>query len=366
MLWLQPAGDGTQLVWAAYDGSGWSLPEPITTGQDFLINWADFPSLAMAGETPIAAHWLEVVPGGIYAYHAKLAFRSESGTWSQPVTIHRDRSATEHGFVAMSPVDSGDVLAIWLDGHRTIGQAGQSHEKHAASPDLSTAMTLRSVVLSRDGKPGEETEIDGSVCDCCQTSLARSGNRIIAVYRNRTRDEVRDIYSAVFDLRDGRWGAPRALSQDGWEIAGCPVNGPAVAAFADTVIATWFSAANEQPRTYMSVSRDGGLTFSGARPLGHEASIGRVGVSFNDAGQALLTWMESADERAVVYGRLWAPSGLGERFIIGDIDASRASGFPRAAALGKDFLVAWTEPGFESEVVTESSVTTVLVSLSVH
>jgi hypothetical protein len=180
----------------------------------------------------------------------------------------------------------------------------------------------------------------------------------VVVYRNRTASEVRDIYRVVYDLEQERWGEPAALSTEEWNIAGCPVNGPQLAAFGQTVIATWFSAADNRPRSYIAVSQDSGLTFDTAQTLDDGASMGRVGIVVNRDGVALLTWIAATDGRAMVYGRMWQASGLGDTFEIGVIDASRGSGFPRPAAAGGNFLLAWTE----LEEGTQAGVRTVLVS----
>lgn len=361
MSWFEPdlaspGPEGMKLMWAAFDGQGWSLPETVQSqkGEGFFVNWADFPSIVAVGETPIAAHWPQAVPGSSYAYHVNLAFRTDEGGWSEPITPHADQSATEHGFVSLVPIDQGRVFAIWLDGYQTkvAGHGAASHAASAGTPDLSTAMTLRSAMIHRDGSRGEELEVDSAVCDCCQTSAARSGNRIIVVYRDRSAAEVRDTYRAIYDLEEGAWSEPLALSHEGWEIAGCPVNGPQVAAHGDTVIATWFTAVDDAPRSYLAVSRDGGLGFEETQLLDHGASMGRTATTFNSEGTALLTWIGPAEAPTLVYGRLWRASGLSERFVIGEIEASRASGFPRTAAAGADFLVAWTVPDAESRIKT--------------
>lgn len=339
-----------KLLWAAYDGTDWTAPELITAGDQFFVNWADFPSLTQLDGAPLAAHWPKKVSGGIYAYHVNMAFRTETGAWSEPITPHQDLSATEHGFVSMLPVDRNRVLALWLDGYRTQApvEGEGAHDGHGGD----AVMTLHSAMVHRDGSLAKEVEVDDSVCDCCQTAMARAGNRIIAVYRNRTSDEIRDIYRAVYDLDEGRWSEPVALSNDGWKIAGCPVNGPQIAAHGDTVIAAWFTAANDQPRSYMAVSTDGGLTFGQAVGLDNGSSIGRVGIAFNDSGEALLSWIGAHEEPSRVYGRLWREAGLEVPFVIGEIDGSRASGFPRLAGLGNGFLVAWTEPVSASGIKT--------------
>ena len=62
------------------------------------------------------------------------------------------------------------------------------------------------------------------------------------------------------------------MARDGWKIDACPVNGPAVAAAADTVVVAWFTAA-DMPRVRLAYSRDGGRSF--AAPI--EVASGAVG-----------------------------------------------------------------------------------------
>ena len=47
-------------------------------------------------------------------------------------------------------------------------------------------------------------------------------------FRNRTDDEIRDIYVTRYEM--GRWTAGKAVHDDGWQIHACPINGPAVSA----------------------------------------------------------------------------------------------------------------------------------------
>ena len=126
--------------------------------------------------------------------------------------------------------------------------------------------------------------------------------------------------------------------------AGCPVNGPQIAAHGEIVIATWFTAAKHMASSYMSVSIDGGHNWSASEPIHVGETTGRVGVAINRAGDALMTWVEMGQEKSAVHGRFWQPGKLGEAFKIGEIESSRSSGFPRLAAIGDDFIVAWTEP----------------------
>ena len=83
-----------------------------------------------------------------------------------------------------------------------------------------------------------ETQIfDGLVCDCCQTDIAQVDKGAVLVFRIRTEGEHRDIYYSR--LINGRWSESKPVASDEWLIAGCPVNGPSVAASSAQTAVAW-------------------------------------------------------------------------------------------------------------------------------
>ena len=95
------------------------------------------------------------------------------------------------------------------------------------------------------------------------------------VYRDRSENEIRDIY---YTRRvNGSWMPPQTVFADNWEIAGCPVNGPAVAAEGNSVAVAWFSSPGESgPQVKVSFSGDNGKRFN--KPIridGGRISFGR-------------------------------------------------------------------------------------------
>jgi hypothetical protein len=65
-------------------------------------------------------------------------------------------------------------------------------------------------------------------------------------YRDRSENEVRDI-SVVRHVGE-RWSKRVTISDDSWQIAACPVNGPAVAAESAHVIVAGYAAPESQSR----------------------------------------------------------------------------------------------------------------------
>ena len=340
LSWQEPQGDQTQLRYSRLGNTGWSEPQIVAQGDSWFVNWADFPSVMPVSENLWAAHWLSKRPGGIYAYDVALALSADGGkTWGNSITPHRDNTATEHGFVSLYPAADG-VGVVWLDGRNTTA-AGSDHA-HSEEPG-NGGMTLRHAVVTADGVISEEAELDALVCDCCQTSVAIASEGPVAVYRNRTEEEIRDIY--ITRYIKGKWQPGQPVSNDGWKISGCPVNGPAVAAQGDTVAVAWFTMADDIPRVRFARSLDGGQTFNEAIDIDDDAPSGRVDLVLLNNGVAAISWLDEGDNGAgAIRVQLMHPDGsIIAVHTIATTELSRPAGFPQLASDGNSLIVAWTD-----------------------
>jgi hypothetical protein len=341
LSWLEPRPEGGHsLRFATLRGDGWDAPRTISEGDGWFVNWADFPSLVALSDDRLAAHWLVRSGPGTYAYDVHVSQSADGGeSWTPSVVPHRDGTQTEHGFVSLFPWEDGNLAAIWLDGRNFVGAEGHGHDAPGGGPD----MMLKHTTFTADGTPTAEVLLDPRICDCCQTSVALTSRGPLAVYRDRSADEVRDI--SVVRYVDGRWTEPRPVHRDEWRIPGCPVNGPAVTAEGDRVAVAWFTAADDEPRVQIAFSDDAGESFDAPLRVDGGDPIGRVDVIMLADGDALVSWVERAGDGAEIRLRRMRPQGGGTAWSVAATSAARASGFPRMA-LGRDRLVlAWTEPG---------------------
>jgi hypothetical protein len=335
LTWLEPvAGRRHALKVATRAGGRWSEPRTIAASDSFFVNWADFPSLVTLADGSWIAHWLARVPGGVYAYHVRLAVsRDQGATWSAPVTAHADSTPQEHGFVAMVPWDDSTAAAVWLDG-RAMRLAGPAEE---AEGD----MTLRFRTVTSSSTLGSEALLDARTCECCQTALARTAAGLVAAYRDRSPEEIRDIHAVRYAA--GQWTAPAPVARDGWHYPGCPVNGPALAAAGDTVAIAWYTAAGDAPRVFAAFSFDGGATWGARRAVDDGRPLGRVDVELLADGGALVAWLESGQGEAEVRARRIPPSGdVPRSWRVAASAEARSSGFPRLLRLGNEVLFTWT------------------------
>jgi hypothetical protein len=221
-------------------------------------------------------------------------------------------------------------------------------DEHAPAAE---SMTLRYAAIDADGKLSDEAQLDERVCECCQTSAAMTSEGAIAVYRDRSASEVRDIYS-VRQI-NGRWSAPQAVQADNWEITGCPVNGPSVAADGRRAVVAWFTGKGDAPHVKVSFSQDAGATFGHPIEVDDGETVGRVDTLLLPDGSALVCWLSgNAGGGAIKVRRVRADGTLGPAAVIAKTDISRSSGFPRMARLGDEVHFAWTEFGKPSHVRT--------------
>jgi hypothetical protein len=326
LTWLETTKEGHALRYSRWDGKVFTEPSTVHASDQFFANWADFSSVLPFGKGKLAAHWLEKAAAGTYEYDVLIAISDDSGrTWSPGVKPHRDGTLSEHGFVSLSPEGEG-FRALWLD--------GRHYEKTKEMALVSTPF---------DGKGfAEETVVDARVCECCQTGMAAlDGGGFLAAYRDRSSEEIRDISYVRF--ASGRWSEPRTLNADGWELAGCPVNGPQVVASGQQAAVAWFTASKDEPRAQVVFSEDGGVTFGKPVRVDAGSALGRVDVELLD-GDAVVTWLGRASERGEILARRVSFKGETSEIVrVARTGVDRASGFPRTASFRGSIYVAWTE-----------------------
>ena len=333
LSWMEQDQAGAALHFSRYSDGRWSTPGTVATGVDMFVNWADMPSVQPMGGNRLAAHWLEMSADLTYSYDVVFVQSDDGGrTWSEPLRPHDDGTPTEHGFVSMF-VDDGGTGLIWLDGRMT-GNA-------AAGDPKATGMTLRAASVDPDSTIRNEQLVDELICDCCQTDIAVAASGAVAVYRDRSAGEIRDI--AVTRRIDGRWQPGTLVVADNWEIPGCPVNGPSIVAHGDFVAVAWFTGAGGRPVVKLAMSSDSGVTFSAPIEVAAGKVQGRVGLAYLGDGDVAVSWLQSGDSGAhPVHVRRYSADGAPGPVRLVAQNANAFS-FPQIALSGNHLVFVWTE-----------------------
>jgi len=345
LSWVETSEDHiTSLYYSTINQEVWSQKNKISQGDNWFVNWADFPSMSAFGQGSIASHFLVESGEDTYAYDVNVSISNDQGkSWSNPMTPHTDSTLTEHGFVSMVPYKE-EVLAVWLDGRNYA---------LVQEPDTvpSNEMTLRSAVIDKNGQLSEELLIDNRVCSCCQTDAALTATGPILVYRDRTEAEIRDI--SVVRLRNGKWTEPQSVFNDNWEINGCPVNGPAIDVKGDVTAVAWYTQANSVPKVKVAFSTNDGESFDHVVVIRDSNPAGRVDLIVLEDGSALISWLETELGEATIKAcRVNDDGARDQSFIIARSSESRSSGFPKMVMNNDTVYFAWTEVGESLRVKT--------------
>lgn len=343
LSWVETIEERQKLFFSILEDDKWGPSQLIKEGDNWFVNWADFPSLVVnrdAGKQAMTAHWLQMSAEGTYDYDVKATF-FESGAWGHDTTVHKDGISAEHGFVTMLPMKDNQTFITWLDGRFTKTKDSDGKPK---------GMTLRAGVFDSKGNELESWQLDELTCDCCQTNAAfysggsgdGSSEGPMVVYRDRTKDEVRDIYITRFV--DNKWTEPMAVSSDNWVVAGCPVNGPDIASKGGKTAVVWFSAKDDMPMVQLALSEDGGQSFGVPIRVATKSTNGRVSVTILDSGNIAVSWLETKDAEATIQIAFYDSKGVKlDSLKVADTKTSRRSGFPILESVGEQVFITWTD-----------------------
>lgn len=347
LSWVEPleaGGHRLQLASTRDRRRAWTPALTVAEGGNWFVNWADTPHVYALADGSLWAHWLENTGPSRMDYGIALARSADGGhSWTRTPAVH-PHTRGDHGFVTFWAQGRDQLGLAWLDSRQkaAAGQGGghDGHESHHAG----AAMMLRAAVHGPQGTQLAEWPLDASTCDCCTTASARTASGTVVVYRGRSAGEVRD--TRIVRLQDGAWTAPRDVHRDGWHFAGCPVNGPVVAADGEQVWVAWYTEAGGEPELRMARSGDSGDSFQAPVTVARGPQVlGRVAL-VTGGGHLFAAWLEeaAAGTQKLRLARYDAGLSTPLEVEVATLQArGRASGMPRLQWMGDAAWLVWTE-----------------------
>lgn len=323
--WVEP--DTHRVRFSRFAGDAWTSPTTVTEDEKLIANWADFPRSAEGGDGAIYVNAMLQAGRSAYAYEVRLWRSTDAGETFLPLgLLHHDGTETEHGFVSMAPTDDG-IRVFWLDGRGNAEEGG------------TTSVYSAAVHGDADGaRIDPEASLDSKVCDCCQTDAAKTASGLTVAYRDRADGEIRDI--SVVRMTDGVAAQPSSVHRDDWEMAGCPVNGPALAADASRTALAWFTGA-EGGSVKLAFHESEG--FAAPVLIDAEQPPGRVDVALVDGGAAV-SWLARASDHGEVRVRFVSNAGeIAPATSVGETGVDSAAGFPVMVALDEYLYVGYRD-----------------------
>tara|TARA_B100001173_G_scaffold264878_1_gene239666 strand:- start:318 stop:1013 length:696 start_codon:yes stop_codon:yes gene_type:complete len=158
-------------------------------------------------------------------------------------------------------------------------------------------MSLRSGTIDKNLALTNMQNIDGLVCECCQTDITITDKGPIGVYRDRSEEETRDIY--ITKLENDVWSKGKPLHLDNWKINGCPVNGPVITGSNNDITVAWYTRAGGRSNIKIARSTDYGDTFNEPILLGTNETVGHISMTDDTAGNTWLLWQKTANKGSI-------------------------------------------------------------------
>ncbi|MEQ1868796.1 MAG: hypothetical protein ABL961_02115 [Vicinamibacterales bacterium] len=361
-----PAGD-TDIYAATSRDGGVSFQSPVrvnSTPGDARVNGEQPPKVTVAARVGAPALVTVVWTSKNAQGGTILQARSEDGgrTFSRSLPVPDGAAVGNRGWESVTADGQGRTHVMWLD-HRDmaapVSSAAHAHEGHhkSSSPRDGVAMAQQSkLYLSTVGESGSARVVTAGVCYCCKTAIATdSRDTLYLAWRHVYPGNVRDVAFAI--SRDGgrTFAPPRRVSEDRWQLDGCPDDGPAMTVDStDRVHIAWPTLVPDGPGGKPSIGifyaqSSGGQSFSARERLSTDGLPHHPQIVVN--GERLfVAWDELKDgQRRIVLAsrRSGTMSASFTRTVV-----SEAPGllYPTIAPSGTGALVAWTAGGERSTI----------------
>lgn len=303
--------------------------------------------LSGAGARTVTVVWSKRDPGPQQTRRdiLRMARSTDGGHNFSPARLTHDPSVSgARGWESLTLGTNGSVHAVWLDGReasKKIATMAHKGVPHKGQPP----QEIYHGTLGADGRM-VETRIAEDVCFCCKTALAvDSRGGVYTAWRHVFPGSMRDIAFAK-STDDGRHFSPLVrVSEDNWELNGCPEDGPSLAVDpSGTIHIAWATVVNDgEPykALFYATSRDGKVFSRRARvPTSAMTTPGHPQLALMSNGGAAIVFDETMGgvrrvslARVSRNGQLQAPEVL---------SADDSASHPVIIRTPGELLVAWT------------------------
>jgi len=311
------------------------------------------PRAVISGSTAaptITVVWSKRDPGSQETRRdiVRMARSTDGGRTFTPARFIHDASFEgARGWESLAVGPDGAIHAVWLDGRDANRKIADSTKRTGTIPKGQPPQAVYHGTVSADGRIVESL-IASDVCFCCKTAVALDGRgNVYAAWRHIFPGSMRDIAFATSTDGGRRFGSPVRVSEDNWELNGCPEDGPSIAVDqSGTIHIVWATVVNEgEPRKalFYATSRDGGKTFARRTrvPVAPASTPGHPQLALTGDGGAVIVWDEVVNGRRVSLTRVSRTAAFQPAQSLSGADESAS--YPVITRSGANgLLVAWT------------------------
>jgi hypothetical protein len=334
-LWLAWVAGGQVLVASSRDGGHTLSSRTQVTKGTLNLDWGPDarPKIALDRKGGIAVAFSAFRDK---AFNGEVFYsRSTDGgkTFIPPRPITDNTESQRFEALAFDP--EGTLFAAWLDKRNRVPvqQAGKKYDGAALV-----------FATSKDGGAtySQAKMAVDNTCECCRLGLAfdPSGHPVV-VFRNIFEGSIRD-HAIVTFTDQGTPGEVHRVSEDDWQVAACPHQGPSLSIASNgTYHVVWYTNGKVRKGLFYAQSRDGGKTFSEPMSIGQPGKgASRPYVVTGPQGTAIV-WKEFDGEKTSVSlitsaddGKTWSPP----RVIA---TTSDSSDHPILVSDGRQYFLSW-------------------------
>ncbi len=276
----------------------------------------------------------------------RMARSTDGGkTFSPARTTHDPAISGARGWESLTTGPDGVAHAVWLDGRDAERKMAEAMTHTGAAHKGQPPQDVYHGTVGQDGRIIESLIATG-VCFCCKTAVAVDGRGVVyAAWRHVFPGSMRDIAFAKSTDGGRRFEPLVRVSEDKWELNGCPEDGPSIAADPSGMIhiawATLISEGETQKALFYATSPDGKTFSARARvPTAGVTNPGHPQLTLTSDGAAI-AWDEMVDGvRRISFTRVSRSGAFQPAQIVSD---SEPGSHPVIASLpANQILVAWT------------------------
>lgn len=309
-LWLAYPAGGHLLVSRSGDG-GRSFSAPVKATPEPEVVTADSenrPKIVVGADGIAHVSWTQNLGDRMTGYIRHARSIDGGRSFSVPVTLNSDRQIISHRFDTLATDGRGGVAVAWLDARNRSGKVAKG------SPETQVGVYA---AVSRDGGASfaKDRLVADHSCQCCRTGMTWTEHGPVVFWRHVFGKNIRDF--AIADLAGG---AVLRVTDDAWEIDGCPHHGGGIAADGrGNLHIVWFTSGKKRQGIFYR--RLAGADFSGGGKLTAVKAMSDplpLGNPKNQPGhpavvaageRILLAWREFDGERYSVWAMLSVDAG---------------------------------------------------------
>ena len=284
-------GNAKQVYFARWTGNGFSNPLLLNpdTIPVFAASWAG-PDLAAHGDTVYVV--FKETPedtNGIYLVHSF----DGGATFSGPARVEAIGDSISR-FPSVATDAAGKPLVAfmkfdpgWVNSRYVVAKSDDYG--NTFSPDVPSSRFS-----------------GGTVCDCCPSTLAASGNTVALLYRDNL-NNLRNNWAGISFDGGSNFNEGIKVDNTDWMISSCPASGPDGVISGDQLYSVFMSAASGKPLCYRSRSNISNSQLESIEPLtGDFAGLGlqnfpRIAASDNAAAVVWKQTLNGSSQLAVQF-----------------------------------------------------------------